>query len=173
LNATPVPFKTNFIFCEKLTRLPLDQPIMKKLLALSFISCALLKFAQGQAVAPKPISPDSAQFSSAPGTESVHAVWLVGAAGKPGLYIVRVRIKANTTIPPHTHPDERSTIILSGTVYVGFGEVFDPGKAVAVRAGSVYVVPANMPHYISTKDGNAIYQETGYGPTASKLIGAK
>ena len=62
---------------------------------------------------------------------------------------------------------------MSGTIYVGFGEIFDAGKVVAVHAGSVYVVPANAPHYIWAKDGDAVYQESGTGPTANKMIGNK
>ena len=126
-----------------------------------------------QAIKPRPVSPDSVQWNSPPALPGVQAAWLVGAQDKPGLYILRVKLKTGVIIPPHTHPDERNTTVLSGTVYVGFGEVFDASKVVAVHAGSVYVVPANAAHYIWAKDGDAVYQESGTGPTANKMIGSK
>jgi quercetin dioxygenase-like cupin family protein len=86
------------------------------------------------------------------------------------LYILRAKLKAGTIIPPH---DERSTTVLAGAIYVGFGETIDKSKAVKVTAGSVYVVPADVPHYIWAKDGDALYQETGNGPTGNVWIKGK
>jgi hypothetical protein len=57
--------------------------------------------------------------------------------------------------------------VLSGTIYVGFGATFDEAKMVAVPAGGVYVAPAKVPHYVWAKDGEAVYQEAGVGPTAT------
>ena len=57
--------------------------------------------------------------------------------------------------------------MLSGTIYFGFGETFDANKVVAIPAGTVYVAPAEVPHYIWAKDGNAEYQEAGDCPTAT------
>ena len=68
------------------------------------------------------------------------------------------------------HPDERSSTVLSGTIYVGFGEIFDEARLVAIPAGAVYVAPANVPHYVWAKDGEAVYQEAGVGPTATTII---
>lgn len=135
-----------------------------------FISLIIDNHGYAQTVKPKPISPDSIKWSSPPAMAGLQAGWLVGAQDKPGLYILRVKLKAGTIIPPHTHPDERSTIVLAGTIYVGFGEVIDQSKVVAVTTGSVYIVPANVPHYILAKGEEAIYQESGYGPTANKMI---
>ena len=147
--------------------------MIRRITAVGFICLISLRFANAQVAAPRPVSPDSAKWTSSPAMPGVQAAWLTGALGKPGLYILRVKIKANAVIPPHTHPDERSTTVLAGTVYVGFGEVVDTGKVVAVHAGSVYIVPANMPHYILAKNGDAVYQESGYGPTANQMINSR
>ncbi|MBP7149731.1 MAG: cupin domain-containing protein, partial [Acidobacteria bacterium] len=66
-------------------------------------------------------------------------------------------------------PDERNTTVISGTVYVGFGESFDETKIVAVPAGAVYVAPAGVPHYLWAKDGDVVYQEAGVGPTGTSF----
>ena len=41
---------------------------------------------------------------------------------------------------------------------------------VVIPAGAVYVTPAHVPHYIWAKDGEALYQESGIGPTATVII---
>ena len=45
--------------------------------------------------------------------------------------------------------------------------MFDESKVVAIPAGGVYVAPANVAHYVWARDGEAIYQEAGVGPTAT------
>ncbi len=82
-----------------------------------------------------------------------------------------MKLAAGGRIPPHTHPDERNSTVLAGTLYVGFGEDFDESKTVAIPAGAVYVTPANTPHYVWAKEGDAIYQEAGVGPTGTSFIG--
>lgn len=143
---------------------------MKAIVTGIFLFLVTVISGHAQTVAPKIVSPDSAQWSSPPAIPGLQAAWLVGAQDKPGLYILRVKLKAGAIIPPHTHPDDRNTTVLSGTIYIGFGDTIDKNKAIKVTAGSVYVVPANVPHYILAKDGDAMYQESGTGPTANKMI---
>lgn len=72
-------------------------------------------------------------------------------------------------IPVHTHPDTRYSTVLSGTLYVGFGETFDESTLVVVPTGAVYVAPAGVKHYLYAKDGDVEYQEGGVGPTATVI----
>jgi hypothetical protein len=60
--------------------------------------------------------------------------------------------------------------VLAGTLYVGFGENFDESRVVAIPAGAVYVTPANISHYVWAKEGDAIYQEAGVGPTGTSFM---
>ena len=123
-----------------------------------------------QANAPAPISPDSVPWRGSPTAPGIQVGWFLGAQDKPGLYVFRIKLAAGARIPPHTHPDERNTTVLAGTIYVGFGETFDESKMVAVPTGAIYVAPANLPHYVWAKDGEAMYQESGIGPTATTVI---
>jgi quercetin dioxygenase-like cupin family protein len=136
----------------------------------TFIFIVVIGSGYAQTIGPKPVSPDSIKWISTPAIPGLQSAWLVGAQDAPGLYILRVKLKAGAIIPPHTHPDERNTTVLAGIIYVGFGNTIDKSKAKAVTVGSVYVVPANVPHYIWAKDGDAMYQESGTGPTATKII---
>jgi uncharacterized RmlC-like cupin family protein len=61
-------------------------------------------------------------------------------------------------------------VVLSGSIHVGFGELFDERKVVVIPTGGVYVAPAGVPHYVWAKDGDAVYQESGFGPTATEFV---
>lgn len=125
-------------------------------------------FAMAQS--PAPVLAESLRWSSPPSAPGLQAAWVLGAEGDPKPYVLRVKLAAGTAIAPHTHPDQRHTTVLAGTLYVGFGESFDETKTVAIPAGAVYVTPANTAHYVWAKDGESIYQESGIGPTGTTLI---
>jgi hypothetical protein len=78
---------------------------------------------------------------------------------------------AGGRIPPHTHPDERNSTVLAGTISVGFGEVFEETKIVEMPTGAVYVTPAKVPHYIWARETDATYQEADLGPTGTSFVG--
>ena len=143
---------------------------MKRLLALLLFSAGFVAQATAQSNAPTPILPDALRWEGPPPIPALKAAWVLGAEQKPGPYILRVRLAASGLIPPHTHPDQRNTTVLSGTIYVGFGETFDADKVVVIPTGAVYVAPAEVPHYIWAKDGNAEYQEAGVGLTATVML---
>lgn len=142
---------------------------MKKLIATAMLLAASLTsgLAVAQSGEPLPVLPQNLLWISPPNNPLVKVAWVLGADKKPGVYLLRVKMSPDGKIPPHTHPDERNSTVLSGTIYVGFGEVFDASKVVPIPTGGVYVAPANVPHYVWAKDGEAMYQESGFGPTAT------
>lgn len=93
-----------------------------------------------------------------------------GAGTKPGHYTYRVKFPPNFKMQAHAHPDERHYTILLGTWYVGFGKKYDPDKMRALPPGSFYVEPANVPHFVATKDDGAVIQISGTGPTAVNYV---
>ena len=118
-------------------------------------------------VAPTPMLPTQFKWSGPPNNPALQAAWVVGNEQTAGGYVLRVRLAADGRIAPHTHPDQRNSTVLTGTLYVGFGETFDEARVVAIPAGGVYVAPAQVPHYVWAKDGAVEYQEVGSGPTAT------
>ncbi len=147
--------------------------IPKKLLApaVIFFACSLPRCAAlAQIESPVLLIPERFRWLSPPNNPALHYAWLLGNEQKHGPYILRVKLAAGGRIPPHTHPDERISTVLSGTIYVGFGKTFEESKVVAIPAGSVCLIPPNVPHYLWVKDGDAIYQESGTGPTATSFI---
>ena len=121
--------------------------------------------------APTPILPGALTWFSPPGNPQLRASWVLGAEKDAGTYVMRVMLAKGGTIRTHLHPDTRYTTVLSGTLLVGFGERVEPADMVAVPAGAVYVVPANMPHALAAPGGDVIYQEAGTGPTATVPVG--
>lgn len=120
--------------------------------------------------APLPLLPEQFRWVTPPGVEGVQGAWVVGGEKAVGPYLLRVKLRAGARMPPHTHPDARHTTVLSGTLYVGFGESADASAAVAIPAGAVYAAPAGVAHWVWAKDGDVEYQESGVGPTATTPI---
>jgi len=64
-------------------------------------------------------------------------------------------------------------LIMSGTLYVGYGDRFDETKMVALPAGSVFTEPGRQAHFTWAKDGEVVLHVTGTGPTDTTWIDAK
>ena len=90
------------------------------------IALALFIFsgsAQAEPLATTQLTPD--RFKWDPTPFGGQKVTLVGDEQKPGMYVYRVRFPANFKVQPHFHPDERVVTVMSGTLYMGYGEQFD------------------------------------------------
>lgn len=111
-----------------------------------------------------------AQKSAArPGPASIA---LNGDSSKAGVYTVQVTLPAHTIVPPHTHRDNRTVYVVSGTLYVGYGEKRDPAALKTLPPGSYYTEPAATAHYTETRDDPVVIVITGLGPSDTHLIGA-
>jgi quercetin dioxygenase-like cupin family protein len=64
---------------------------------------------------------------------------------------------ANFRNAPHFHPDDRIVTVISGTLYVGFGEQFDESKMKVLPASSIWTEPAKEPHFVWAKDGKSLF----------------
>jgi hypothetical protein len=92
---------------------------------------------------------------------------LYGDPAKPGLYIVRQKWKAGNMSRPHYHPNDRLIVVLSGTWWVGTGDVYDPNSTVPMRAGTQVTHYGKKIHYDGAKDEDAIIQIHGIGPATN------
>ncbi len=110
--------------------------------------------------------PDEIEFKGAP----VSTAELYGDPTKAGLYVQRVKMPAGFKLPPHWHPEERTEVILSGTLYYAFGDRWDESKLLALPPGSFFNEPPRIPHFAWAKDGEVMLQITGIGPTGIMLV---
>ena len=99
---------------------------------------------------------------------------LVGDEQKPGMYMYRARFPADFKVQPHFHPDERVVTVISGTLYMGYGEKFDESTMMALPAGSIWTEPARQPHFVWAKAGEVVIQVVGAnGPSGVTRIEPK
>src|SRR5881296_2103532 len=94
---------------------------------------AVSVFAQSSALEPARLTPDELKWAPTPtGTQRAN---LAGDDKKAGLYLYRVKFPANFRNTPHFHPDDRAVTVMSGTLYVGYGEQFDEARLKPLPAG--------------------------------------
>jgi len=90
-------------------------------------------------------------------------MYLHGDPSQPGPYVFRIRVPTGYKIPPVKYPDDRITTVLKGKMWNAEGERYDPMKMQEWEAGTMFVTPANTPHYqwVCTE---LILQVVGFGP---------
>ena len=126
--------------------------------------------AAAQSRSPTAIRPDTVPWVAVSHTPGAYVRWLVRQGEQSGVYAFQTKFERGTRAAPHTHPDTRYTVVLSGTWYVGFGETFDESKLVTIPAGALYVAPQGVPHFMWAKDGEVVIQESGAHPTATNFM---
>jgi hypothetical protein len=103
--------------------------------------------------------------------EGIRTVVLNGDPTKPGPYTIRLMVPANTRIEAHTHRDDRSAVVISGTWYFGYGSVFSSEALKALPVGSFYTEPP-LSHFAQTRDEPVVLYITGNGPTDTVYVDA-
>lgn len=106
------------------------------------------------------------------GVAGIQTTVLLGDPTKPGLYTIRLSIPPNTKIQAHTHRDDRSAIVMSGTWYFGYGGVADETPTKPLPAGSFYTEPGGVAHFALTKTEPVVVYITGFGPTDTVYLNA-
>ena len=94
-------------------------------------------------------------------------------AGDPqkagALYFLFSKYPAGARSLPHSNSDDRIVTVLSGTFYLSVGNPADEVIVQQLGPGSAAFIPANTPHYGWAKEQEVTLQETGYGPSTTKL----
>ncbi|HEX7680136.1 MAG TPA: cupin domain-containing protein [Thermoanaerobaculia bacterium] len=131
------------------------------LLGLILVS-AVLANAQETPIA---FTPESVVWNDGPPTLPAGSKMAVleGNPRAEGMFTMRVRIPAGSAIPPHWHPRQERVTILSGAVDLGFGSVANKDSVTRYGAGSFYVNPPRVMHYLFFPEATEM-QITGVGP---------
>jgi quercetin dioxygenase-like cupin family protein len=145
--------------------------IYRAIVLVVFLLVASVAHAQGEPLKLARILPEDLVW--APSPSGFYLARIAGDSTKAGSYAVRVRFPSGLRIQPHSHPDERIVVVLSGTVYFGYGEQFDETAMKALPAGSTWTEPARQPHFAWAKDGEAVIQVSGKGPSGTTQIQSK
>ncbi|WP_429886470.1 cupin domain-containing protein [Geoalkalibacter halelectricus] len=86
-----------------------------------------------------------------------------GDLSKEEPFTFRLKLPADYTIAPHTHPAYERVTVLSGTFHFAHGEVFDRTATLALEPGGFVVMPPGAPMYAYTEE-ETIVQLHGTGP---------
>jgi quercetin dioxygenase-like cupin family protein len=104
------------------------------------------------------------------GVAGIRTVILAGDPTEPGPYTIELRVPAHTRIAAHTHRDDRSAVVVSGTWYFGYGTVATLGATKALAPGSFYTEPAGDAHFAITRDQPVTLIISGFGPTDTQFL---
>ena len=118
------------------------------------------------------LAPKDIRWSTPPEyTDGRQRAYLLGDSTKGGEWVDRVRIPAGSRVLPHTHPHAEVVTVIEGTWYFGLGEKFDEAKLEPYSAGSFIVIPADVAHFLATKEGPVIVQVSGHGMFRTHYVG--
>jgi quercetin dioxygenase-like cupin family protein len=138
---------------------------MRSLIVPLLVAVSVGMAAQTAPETPIGFIPEAIAFKDAPPTlpPGSKISVLEGNPGAEGMFTMRVRVPAGSAIPPHWHPRQERVTVLIGAVDLGFGSVADKSSVTRYRAGSFYVNPPRVIHYLFFSE-NTEMQITGVGP---------
>jgi len=104
------------------------------------------------------------------GVAGIRTTVVMGDPTQSGPYTIRLSVPAHTRIQAHTHRDDRTAIVASGTWYFGYGQVADSTAEKALPVGSFYTEPGRDAHFAETRDTAVVVYITGFGPTDTVYV---
>jgi quercetin dioxygenase-like cupin family protein len=116
-------------------------------------------------------SPKDLNWGAAPPTfpKGAKVAVLHGDPGAPGLYVLRLRVPSGYRIAPHSQPQDRQLTVLSGAIYLGYGDTWDPKHTSVMKAGGFHTMAADQSYFGYTK-GETIVQIEGQGPFELRYV---
>lgn len=128
----------------------------------------LIFFSNAYALEPKLVNNGELQWVG--DRKEVRVASISGNEKSIGFYIYRVKFPQGHKIMPHFHSDERVVTVLSGSLYVGYGNTFDVKEMKKIAGGGIYTEPKEQAHFVWAKDGEVELQVVGYGPSIRTQI---
>jgi hypothetical protein len=114
----------------------------------------------------QPMTPGEMKWvRNAAGTQE--RVVLFGDPSKPEPYVARIKWLPGNMSRPHFHPNDRHFVVISGTWWLGSGEVYDPNSTVPAGPGTYVYHKAKGIHYDGAKNEEVVIQVWGMGPDTS------
>jgi len=127
------------------------------------------------AIAQNAMTPDQIKWGPPPPFVQPGAQMAV-LEGDPGAstgdYTVRIKMPDGYKIAPHWHPKRENVSVLSGTLKVGMGDMWDDKKLMSFGAGSFAYMDPEMHHFAAAK-GETMIQIHGMSPLQINYIDPK
>src|SRR5665213_2364284 len=90
----------------------------------------------------------------------------LGNLDQAGNFVVRLRLPVAARWGVHHHTYRLNATIISGVLFIGFGNHVDATKMIRLTAGSFVSIPGGTNYYDSTV-GVTVVQEEGLGPVTT------
>ena len=104
------------------------------------------------------------------GLAGVTTTVLFGDPSHEGFYTIVLFVPPRTTIPAHSHRDDRMAVVVSGTWQFGYGDHFDEAGLKSLPAGSVYSEPGQTNHFAHSGSEPVLVEISGFGPTDTRYV---
>ncbi|MEB2283119.1 MAG: cupin domain-containing protein [Myxococcales bacterium] len=104
-----------------------------------------------------------------PGGPGVQAAVLSGDPDKAGPFVLRIKSPAGAKMAPHWHAADAHVTVVSGTLAIGLGDVFDAKKLALLPAGSYVLLPRDVRHFAQSKTATVL-QVHGTGPLQTNFV---
>jgi hypothetical protein len=134
--------------------------------------CLLALLAVHPLQAQNAFTPDQVKWGPAPPIIPAGAQLAV-LEGDPmatsGDYTIRLKLPDGYKFPPHTPPMRENVTVISGTLKVGMGDVWDDSKTMNFPAGSFAYLDPSMHHYAGAV-GETVIQIHGQSPVKLNYI---
>ncbi len=91
------------------------------------------------------LTPEQIGWVDNPRVPGLGLAKILGDAKQPGPFFHRVKFPTGRVVQAHSHPDDRTYTVLTGTWYIGWGETYDAEKLAALPAGGFYTERSGSP----------------------------
>lgn len=117
------------------------------------------------------IAPEALKWEANPAfPEGVLVATLVGdPAARGDTVVLRIKFPPHFTMPPHTHPYSEVVTVVSGHIGTNGGTTVEKAGGL-LPPGSMWVYPAQHPHYAWTGDYEAVLQVQFTGPSGITYV---
>jgi anti-sigma factor ChrR (cupin superfamily) len=96
--------------------------------------------------------PSELTWTDLPSLPGVKIAVIEGPLDRAVPIMFRLKFPANFKVMPHWHPGVEHITIISGTLHMGLGSVFDQSKTRALTAGSVSIMQPGTHHFVWTNE---------------------
>jgi hypothetical protein len=110
------------------------------------------------------LSPDNVKWEKMPDGTGRESATLFGDRYKHEMFGLLVRWPPHTRAKAHSHPILRYVMVLSGTLYPGYGDRFDPAKLEKRSPNTLVTEPSGVAHFAETREEGAMLYFVGIGP---------
>jgi quercetin dioxygenase-like cupin family protein len=115
------------------------------------------------------LAPSELTWKDLPSLPGVKIAVIEGPLDQKVPIMFRLKFPPNFKVAPHWHPGVEHVTIISGTLHMGIGSVFDVSKTRALTAGSVSIMQPGTHHFVWTNE-ETIGQVHSIGPWSVNYV---